>query len=46
MGTAFDHPEYNYKVVRQFAVTTVFWGIIGDCRRSDRCTAGLACPEL
>jgi cytochrome c oxidase cbb3-type subunit 1 len=29
MSTAFDHPEYNYKVVRQFAVTTVFWGIIG-----------------
>ncbi|WP_299074297.1 cytochrome-c oxidase, cbb3-type subunit I [uncultured Paraglaciecola sp.] len=23
------HPEYNYKVVRQFAVMTVVWGIIG-----------------
>ncbi|MCB1691501.1 MAG: cytochrome-c oxidase, cbb3-type subunit I [Pseudomonadales bacterium] len=24
-----DHPEYNYKVVRQFAVMTVVWGIVG-----------------
>ncbi|HEY9036181.1 MAG TPA: cytochrome-c oxidase, cbb3-type subunit I [Pseudomonadales bacterium] len=23
------HPEYNYKVVRQFAVMTVVWGIVG-----------------
>ena len=23
------HPDYNYKVVRQFAVMTVVWGIIG-----------------
>jgi cytochrome c oxidase cbb3-type subunit 1 len=23
------HPEYNYKVVRQFAVMTVIWGIVG-----------------
>ena len=23
------HPEYNYKVVRQFTVMTVVWGIIG-----------------
>ncbi|MEP1870682.1 MAG: cbb3-type cytochrome c oxidase subunit I, partial [Paraglaciecola sp.] len=23
------HPEYNYKVIRQFAVMTVVWGIIG-----------------
>ena len=29
MSTAFDHPEYNYKVVRQFAVMTVVWGIVG-----------------
>jgi cytochrome c oxidase cbb3-type subunit 1 len=24
-----DHPVYNYKVVRQFAVMTVVWGIVG-----------------
>ncbi len=24
-----DHPEYNYKVVRQFAVMTIVWGIVG-----------------
>ena len=24
-----DHPEYNYKVVQQFAVMTVVWGVIG-----------------
>ena len=29
MSTAFDHPEYNYKVVRQFAVMTVVWGVVG-----------------
>jgi len=29
MSTAFDHPEYNYKVVRQFAIMTVVWGIVG-----------------
>ena len=23
------HPEYNYKVVRQFVVMTVVWGIVG-----------------
>jgi cytochrome c oxidase cbb3-type subunit 1 len=23
------HPDYNYKVVRQFAVMTVIWGIVG-----------------
>ena len=26
---AADHPLYNYKVVRQFAVMTVVWGIVG-----------------
>lgn len=26
---AADHPVYNYKVVRQFAVMTVVWGIVG-----------------
>jgi cytochrome c oxidase cbb3-type subunit 1 len=25
----YDHPSYNYKVVRQFAVMTVVWGIVG-----------------
>ena len=29
MSTAFDHPVYNYKVVRQFAIMTVVWGIVG-----------------
>lgn len=29
MSTAFEHPTYNYKVVRQFAVMTVVWGIVG-----------------
>ena len=24
-----EHPTYNYKVVRQFAVMTVVWGIVG-----------------
>jgi len=24
-----DHPNYNYKVVHQFAVMTVVWGIVG-----------------
>ncbi len=27
--TPYDHPLYNYKVVRQFAVMTVAWGIVG-----------------
>jgi cytochrome c oxidase cbb3-type subunit 1 len=27
--TPYDHPTYNYKVVRQFAVMTVVWGIVG-----------------
>lgn len=26
---SYDHPVYNYKVVRQFAVMTVVWGIVG-----------------
>ncbi|MGQ7246000.1 cytochrome-c oxidase, cbb3-type subunit I [Halomonas sp. V046] len=29
MSTAFEHPTYNYKVVRQFAIMTVVWGIVG-----------------
>jgi len=27
--TVYDHPVYNYKVVRQFAIMTVVWGIVG-----------------
>jgi cytochrome c oxidase cbb3-type subunit 1 len=27
--TPYDHPLYNYKVVRQFAIMTVVWGIVG-----------------
>ncbi len=29
MSASFDHPVYNYKVVRQFTVMTVVWGIVG-----------------
>lgn len=29
MSSTFDHPQYNYKVVRQFAIMTVVWGIVG-----------------
>ena len=29
MSLAFEHPQYNYKVVRQFALMTVVWGIVG-----------------
>lgn len=28
-STAINHPKYNYKVVHQFAIATVFWGVIG-----------------
>lgn len=29
MSSKFDHPQYNYKVIRQFAIMTVVWGIVG-----------------
>jgi cytochrome c oxidase cbb3-type subunit 1 len=29
LNSALEHPVYNYKVVRQFAVMTVVWGIVG-----------------
>ncbi len=29
LNAALEHPVYNYKVVRQFAVMTVVWGIVG-----------------
>ncbi|RAU17725.1 cytochrome-c oxidase, cbb3-type subunit I [Nitrincola tibetensis] len=29
MSIATDHPTYNYKVIRQFAIMTVVWGIVG-----------------
>ena len=29
LNTALEHPTYNYKVVRQFTVMTVVWGIVG-----------------
>ncbi|HZX16603.1 MAG TPA: cytochrome C oxidase Cbb3, partial [Pseudomonas sp.] len=29
MSTAISPTAYNYKVVRQFAVMTVIWGVIG-----------------
>lgn len=29
MSQSLDHPVYNYRVVRQFTVMTVIWGIVG-----------------
>ena len=29
MSQSFEHPVYNYRVVRQFTVMTVVWGIVG-----------------
>ncbi len=29
MQDPLDHPVYNYRVVRQFAVMTVIWGVVG-----------------
>lgn len=29
MQQSLEHPQYNYKVVRQFTVMTVIWGVIG-----------------
>ncbi len=29
MSTVTEHSTYNYKVVRQFAIMTVIWGIVG-----------------
>lgn len=29
VNSALEHPLYNYKVVRQFAIMTVVWGIVG-----------------
>ncbi|WP_324729762.1 cbb3-type cytochrome c oxidase subunit I, partial [Pseudomonas chlororaphis] len=29
MSTATMEPAYNYKVVRQFVIATVAWGVIG-----------------
>ncbi|MFT2111448.1 cytochrome-c oxidase, cbb3-type subunit I [Marinomonas sp. 2405UD68-3] len=29
MSTAFDHPTYNYRVVRAFTLMTVVWGVVG-----------------
>ena len=29
MNQPLDHPVYNYRVVRQFTVMTVIWGIVG-----------------
>ena len=28
-STAVEHPAYNYTVVRQFAIMTVVWGVVG-----------------
>ncbi|MDX9874089.1 MAG: cytochrome-c oxidase, cbb3-type subunit I [Spongiibacteraceae bacterium] len=29
LGADLEHPVYNYRVVRQFAIMTVVWGIVG-----------------
>ncbi|MEM8490111.1 MAG: cytochrome-c oxidase, cbb3-type subunit I [Pseudomonadota bacterium] len=29
LDTSLEHPTYNYRVVRQFAIMTVVWGIVG-----------------
>jgi cytochrome c oxidase cbb3-type subunit 1 len=29
LNAALEHPVYNYKVVRQFAIMTIVWGIVG-----------------
>ncbi|KGE03337.1 cytochrome-c oxidase, cbb3-type subunit I [Pseudohaliea rubra] len=29
LNAALEHPVYNYKVVRQFAIMTVVWGVVG-----------------
>ncbi|MEH6567693.1 MAG: cytochrome-c oxidase, cbb3-type subunit I [Halioglobus sp.] len=29
LNSSLEHPTYNYKVVRQFAIMTVVWGIVG-----------------
>jgi len=29
LNSELEHPVYNYKVVRQFAIMTVVWGIVG-----------------
>ncbi len=29
MSFALEHPDYNYTVVRRFALMTVVWGIVG-----------------
>jgi len=43
--TVYDHPVYNYKVVRQFAIMTVVWGIVG-MLVGVLIAAQLAWPEL
>ncbi len=45
LNTALEHPTYNYKVVRQFAVMTVVWGIVG-MLVGVLIAAQLAWPEL
>jgi cytochrome c oxidase cbb3-type subunit 1 len=29
MSSIYEHPQYNYSVVRRFAIMTIFWGVIG-----------------
>ena len=29
MASVYDHPDYNYSIVRRFTIMTVVWGIVG-----------------
>ncbi|SFW53916.1 cytochrome c oxidase cbb3-type subunit 1 [Pseudomonas sp. NFACC19-2] len=45
MQSAAPHPAYNYKVVRQFTLMTLFWGVVGMCT-GVLIAAQLVWPEL
>ena len=45
MHSAVPHPAYNYKVVRQFTIMTIFWGVVGMCN-GVFIAAQLVWPEL
>ena len=45
MQSAASHPAYNYKVVRQFTLMTIVWGVVGMCT-GVLIAAQLVWPEL
>ncbi|QLF94570.1 cytochrome-c oxidase, cbb3-type subunit I [Pseudomonas sp. ABC1] len=45
MQSAAPHPAYNYKVVRQFILMTIVWGVLGMCT-GVLIAAQLVWPEL